>query len=103
MPDSSAGTKEFYFVGSSQVAEDCARVFHAKVRRMFHVEQLKFWKTRHFFRRAFGRKRKTFHVEHSQEKQHYRDPTSRVLFCESGIGTGDCQSRSGRVLLAILT
>jgi len=43
MPDSSAGTKEFYFVGSSQVAEDFDLVFHAKVRRMFRVEQLKFF------------------------------------------------------------
>ncbi|PYV53277.1 MAG: hypothetical protein DMG96_22900 [Acidobacteria bacterium] len=30
MPDSSAGTKEFYFVGSSQVAEEFDRVFHAQ-------------------------------------------------------------------------
>jgi hypothetical protein len=39
MPDSSAGTKEFYLVGSSQVAEEFDRIFHARVRKMFRVEQ----------------------------------------------------------------
>src|SRR6266566_2895202 len=66
MPDSSAGTKEFYFVGSSQVAEEFDRVFHAAVRRMFHVEQLKFSKGA--IRSVCILRARTFHVEQFSAK-----------------------------------
>src|SRR6266700_1236165 len=101
MPDSSAGTKEFYFVGSSQVAEDFDRVFHARVEECSTWNNSSFRKSPFFSARAVGEeKRSPWNI--LRKKRPHLTPISRVLFCDSGIETGDCQSRSGRALLAVL-
>jgi len=57
MPDSSAGTKEFYFVGSSQVAEKFDRVFHAQSENVPRGTIQAFGR-RHVFGVHFGRRGK---------------------------------------------